>query len=99
MEERDVYEIFKKFEENDYLEFEEVENKRSNRRDLHAFLLLDELFPIAIDRHDDMISAAEHDEFYLDVSWGNIEKLTDDQILELTRCGVRCDEDALCMFA
>ena len=37
----------KRFEKYDdeYAEFERVENKRSQRRDLHAFLLLDEIVP------------------------------------------------------
>jgi hypothetical protein len=94
--ERDIYEIFESFDD-DYLEFEKVENKRSNRKDLHAFLLLDELFPT--DKKSDIICNAEHDEFWLDISFEQIEKLTDDQILELVRCGVRFDDDSLCMLA
>lgn len=94
--ERDIYEIFESYFD-DYLEFEEIENKRSNRPDLHAFLLLEELFPT--DKKCDMISCASHDEFWLDISFEQIEKLTDDQILELVRCGVRFDDDSLCMLA
>ncbi len=78
---------FEKFND-DYLKFEEVENKRSKRPDLHAFLLLDELFP----SHHDIICNAQHDEFWLDVSDDDAETLTDNQILELTRCGVLWDD-------
>lgn len=94
--ERDIQEIFESFDD-DYLKFEEIENKRSNRPDLHAFLLLEELFPT--DNKSDMICSSEHDEFWLDVSFEQMKKLTDDQILELIRCGVRCDYDCLLMFA
>ncbi|MEQ8636876.1 hypothetical protein [Gimesia maris] len=75
--------------------FEKVENKRSQRPDLHAFLLLDELFP----GNRDMVAAAEHDEIYLAIETEQAETLTDDQISELIRCGVRCGEYGLCMFA
>jgi hypothetical protein len=87
----------KRFEafDDDYLCFEKVENKRSKRADLHAFILLDEFFP----GKDDIICASEHDEIYLSIGNEDVEKLTDKQILELTRCGVRLDSDGcLCMF-
>ena len=89
-------EIWDKFEavNDDYLSFEKVENKRSKRPDLHAFLLLDELFP----SHVNIICNAEHDEFWLDIDEDDIETLTDDQILELVRSGVRYD-DGLQMLA
>lgn len=66
--------------------------------DLHAFLLLDDLFP---NPDNDMIAAAEHDKYWLDVDGEAIAKLTDDQILELVRCGVIYDSDvdSLAMFA
>lgn len=86
--------IFKKHNK-DYLKFKRVESKKTNRPDLHAFLLLDELFP----DNKDIVSAASHDELWLSIESEDIEKLTEDQILELTRCGIRYDEDSLCMFA
>ena len=79
----------------EYHEFDRVENKRSERPDLHAFLLLDELFP---NPGGDLVACAEHDEIWLDVSDEQAASLTDEQILELTRCGVRYDEHGLCMF-
>ena len=87
-------EIFEKYHD-EFLEFDRIKNKRSNRPDLHAFLLLDELFP----RDRDIVSAAEHDEIWLDVETSEIEKLTEEQIIELIRCGVRYSEDSLAMFA
>ncbi len=80
---------------DDIFGFEKIENKRSQRPDLHAFLLLDELFPGT----GDMVSAAEHDEIYLAIEEKQAETLTDEQIIELSRCGVRCGEYGLCMFA
>lgn len=83
---------------DEYLKFDRIENKRSNRPDLHAFLLLDELQPNA----KDMVSGAGHDEIFLDIDCDKLEKIiTDDQILQLVRCGVWHDEytDSLGMFA
>ena len=90
-----ISERFEQFNE-DYIQFDRVENKLSTRPDLHAFILLNNLFP----RDSDMISASAHDEFFLDVEEEEIKTLTDEQILELTRCGVRYGEyGCLCMFA
>lgn len=72
---------------DDFLKFEKVEPKLSSRSDLHAFIMLDKLFP----RKSDMISHSERDEICLDVEDEEIESLSDDQILELVRCGVRYD--------
>lgn len=67
-----------------------VENKRSQRPDSHALLLLDELFP---NHGCDIITAADHDQIWLGVEDDDISKLTDEQILELVRCGVWYDSD------
>ena len=71
-------------EGNEFLKFEKVANKRSQRPDLHAFLMLGELFPGT----SDLVSSASHDEIWLDVDDDQVETLTDEQILELSRCGV-----------
>lgn len=92
-----LHERFEQFAE-DFLDFDKVENQRSTRRDIHAFLLLNELQP----GKRPIVSASEHDEFFLDVDCANLaDVVTDDQIRELVRCGVRCDGsyDSLCMFA
>jgi hypothetical protein len=82
---------------DDFCKFELVENKKSSRQDLHAFILLDSLFEL---NHRDIVAAASHDVIYLETSSEDCEKLTDDQILELTRCGVMYDSenDCLSMF-
>jgi hypothetical protein len=90
--------INKRFEvmDDEYLKFERIENKRTQRPDLHAFLLLDEIFPGTTD----IVACAEHDEIWLK-SEGRLDLLSDEQILELVRCGVRYDDDceSLTMFA
>jgi hypothetical protein len=92
----DIEATFEKYDE-EFLEFGRVQNKRSKRPDLHAFLLLDELVP----GKSDIVSCAEHDEIWLDVSPDELaEVATEEQILELHRCGVRYDggTDSLALF-
>jgi hypothetical protein len=75
-----------------------AKNKRSNRKDLHAFLLLDELMPSG----KKIISGISSDgyEIYLDVDIDDLNAIiSDDQIIELIRCGVMCDGNSLSMFA
>lgn len=82
---------------DEYLKFERVEQKLNHRPDLHALLLLDSLLPGA---GRSMISAAEHDQYWLDVDVeGLAEIITDEQILDLVRCGVNCDDDGLSFWA
>jgi hypothetical protein len=59
--------------EDEELRFERVQGKRSERRDLHAFLLLDELQP----GDAPMISDSGHDEYFLDI---------DCEALDAVRC-------------
>jgi hypothetical protein len=83
--------------EDDYIKFERVENPACKRPDICAFLLLDKLVPGS----RDMVSAAGHDEIYLDVDTEDFANAaTDEDILFLTRCGVRFDEenDSFAMF-
>ena len=92
-----LHDRFEQFD-GEYLKFDRIENPRSKRPDLHAFLLLDEIQPG--DR--DLISASEHDEFYLNIDCDAFAAVaTDEQIRDLNRCGVRYDGDldSLCMFA
>lgn len=88
--------VFEKYND-EYIKFDGIESKRNNRPDIHAFLLLDELIP----GNMDMVSAAEHDEIYLNINCDALARIaTEEQILELVRCGVRYDSeyDCLCMF-
>jgi hypothetical protein len=81
-------------------QWEAMPNKRSNRRDLHAFLLLDSLVPCEKGR--DIVSAAEHDQIFLATEPEKLAAVaTEEIVLELARCGVMYDEevDSLFMFA
>jgi len=84
--------------DDEFLKFERVETKFSNRPDLHAFILLDKLVP----GDSYLISCSEHDEFFFSIDPDTLNGvITDEQLLELVRCGVRYDAslDSLCMFA
>ncbi len=73
---------------DEFLKFDRVENKTSKRADLHAFNLLDKLVP----GDCDIVCSAEHDEIWLDVRPEELSKVaTEEQIIELIRCGVRYD--------
>ncbi len=92
-----LQELFEKYNEKEYLKFDRIKNKLSDRMDVHAFILLDRLVPGKFD----IISAAEHDEIFLQV---DIEKLseviTEEQYIDLIRCGVMysSEYDCLMMF-
>ena len=89
-------ELFEKHSE-EFLKFELVESKRSRRADLHAFILLDEIVPDNPDR--DILGGAEHDEVYLSIDDDALAAVvTEVQVIELVRCGVRCGRNGLCMF-
>jgi len=98
MEQQTVAEIFAAVPDDDYIDFNAVENKLSQRADMHAFMVLDKLVPDS----GDLISASEHDEFYLSIDCDELAKvLTLEIARDLSRCGVRYDGeyDCLCMFA
>lgn len=81
--------VFEKYD-GEFLHFEHVENRLSNRPDLHAFLLIDKLVPGT----GDIVTSAEHDEIWLDVPLYLLaEVITEMQVRELVGCGVRYDSD------
>lgn len=90
----DVATLFEKYEDQ-YLE--ESPTPRHPRRDISAFLLLHELCPA----NNDMVSGADHDVIYLDPSLENLasSNITEEQVLELVRCGVHLSDDHLSMFS
>jgi len=90
-------EVFEKYDD-DFLEFDRVENKLHPRPDLCGFLLLDKLVP---NPGNDIVGGAEHDEIYLIVDCDKLtEVATELDILTLIRCGIRYikDYDSLAMF-
>lgn len=83
---------------DEFLKFERIpEAERPfSSPDLCAFALLDKRFPS--EENFDMVSAAEHDEIWLRVEAEQIEQLTRDEVIYLTRCGVRYSDDSLALF-
>jgi len=83
--------------EDEYIQFQNVANKRSRRPDMHAFIVLDELLPG--DGKGDLISAAEHDQFFLDIEPEALARVaTEEIILDLVRCGVSFDGENESLF-
>lgn len=84
----------KPYAEQESMKFKRVEGKRSQRHDLHAFMLLDELVPST----GDMVVSAEHDQIWLGVDPDELDRAaTPEQMVELIRCGVWWDADAGCL--
>lgn len=90
--------LFEKHED-EFLKFDRVDPKRNRRADLNAFLLLDELS--GGDKTFDMVSATMHDEIFLYPELEDIASVaTEDNVIELIRCGVRIADggECFCMF-
>lgn len=93
----DVEELIALFDKHKdaFLQFKDIANPRSRRADLHAFLLLDELTP----GKANMIADAEHDYIWLGVDVDELlAVITEDHVIELTRCGVMYDDDTDFLF-
>lgn len=83
---------------DEFLRFERIEKPLHPRPDICAFLRLCELVP---DGDRDIVSAAEHDEIFLDIEPEELaEVATQEDIVYLHRCGIRFDSstDSLAMF-
>jgi hypothetical protein len=94
----EMAEIFSEYDSGIFVFRDLVENKLSNRPDLHAFLLLDSLDP-GPDKNGhfvDVVAAAEHDEFYLSFDEDKVAAvITKEQVIELRRCGVMYSNDGM----
>lgn len=90
----ELIDLFHKYE--DLHGFEYVTNRRSNRADMHAFLLIDSLVPEAPGKkyNQNIISWAEHDEFGISVGLEELAAagITEDQVKELRYCSVGLDD-------
>jgi hypothetical protein len=81
--------------EDEFLKFNKVKNKRSKRPDLHAFLLLEELCPAKADT----VAYACHEKIYLEICPNKLaKKITEEQVVELLRCGVLYDDESESLF-
>lgn len=75
--------------------FELVENKLSNRADLHAFLLMDRILP----GDSNIILSARHKEVYFSFKMDEFAAVvTQEEVLELVRCGVCYDGHFDCLY-
>lgn len=82
--------------DDEFIKFDRVESPRHSRPDLCAFLMLHGLVPAK--RY--MVSAAEHDEIFLDVDVDELATVIDEaSVITLLRCGIRFGDDGLKMFA
>lgn len=102
MTEQDVIGLFRKHEDEEYIKDKRIapERRLHRRPDINAFLLLDRL--LGGEGTRDIICAAEHDEFFLDAGPESIaERATEEDIVDLIRCGVRYDgsHGGFAMFA
>jgi hypothetical protein len=94
MKTEELEQLFDKHE-GSYHAFDKFPNKLSNRRDLHAFLLLDKLVPGT----NDIISCAEHDQIWINIELDKLAKvITEEQVIELRNCGVWISDGYLTMF-
>ena len=85
--------LFDKFDD-EYIEFDNIpeDQRRHTRPDLCAMIYLQE----KLGGTGDVIGGAEHDEIFLD--FNDIEKLTEEDVLYIARCGVRYNEGGLAML-
>lgn len=89
-----IEDIFDKYENDPPMTFSDIKTKYSERKDLHAMILLDKLFP---SKHK-IIPANCHDEFYLGVSYNEIKTLSPENIAELIACGVFYNPSYECLY-
>ncbi len=85
--------------DDEYLQFERIENPLHSRPDICAFMKLHELVPVNPDR--DMVAGARHDEIFLETEPEALAAVaTQEDIIYLRRCGVRfsSETDSLAMF-
>lgn len=91
---KNLKEKFDKFE-GEFLKFDRVENKLSTRRDIHAFILLNQLHPEIVD----IVGGANHDEIFLNADPELIASVaTEEQVADLVRCGVMYGQYGLTMM-
>lgn len=87
----DIYATFKKYED-EYLKYDKLHTCSA---DLNAFVLLRNLCP----SNKNIISAANRDKIYLEVSPEDLSKVaSEEDIITLVQCGVIIDEEEECLF-
>jgi hypothetical protein len=95
MKQEELHQFFKDHDD-EFLKFDRIENKLSNRPDLHGFLLLDKLVP----GNSDMVSNAGHDEIFLETNIRELLKVaTEADLIDIHRCGILYDEEFECLYS
>lgn len=81
-----VIDFFKK-NEDEHGRFDNIppERRYSEARDLNAFILLDKLLP---GKRTQILASAGHDEVYLSPDIEDLGVLTEENLLDLIRCGI-----------
>jgi len=93
MDTETLIELFEKHEDK-YLKDKYIKYTVTKRPDLHAFLIIDQLCPGTCD----LISAAEHDTYYISVEFEELAKnITEDHVIELIACGVLYESEYQCL--
>ncbi len=82
--------LWNKYVGEEFCKFENIEERLSTRRDMHAMIILDKVLP----GNNNMIAASGHDEVWLCIACEDLaEVITEEDILNLVRCGVMLDSD------
>lgn len=89
-------ELFEKHSE-EYLHHHVIENPMHRQADLCCFLMLDKIAPLNNDRN--VIAYASHDEITLAFDPNTVaQNATEQEIIDLIRCGLRYEEDEECFM-
>ena len=89
-----VHELFE-LHKDEFFKFARIENPLHVRPDICAMLYMHNLFG----GNGDILAHAEKDEVWFDVAQSDVERLTEEQVIYLHRCGIRYDSDGgLCSF-
>lgn len=89
-------ELYEKHNE-EFLRYNKIKNPMHRQVDLNAFLMLDKIAPLNNDR--DIIAYAAYDEITLAFDPKKVaENATEQEIIDLIRCGVRYDTDEECFI-
>ena len=89
---REIKRLFEKHD-GEFLKFERVENKKSKRPDLNAFILLDNLFT----EEKNIISGACEGDVSINFKEEQMLLLSEDDIIELRRCGASYNSEFDCI--
>ena len=95
----DLKAMFEKMDD-EFLKFDRIVNPPHPRPDLCAFLMLHKLTEGTKESTRDMVGAAEYEQIWLSVDMDMLAaRATIDDIRDLSRCGVRYDDniESLCM--